>query len=148
MMIPPYGRRHEPVPGTAESFPFAFDRSAGIVLACLGIRPSTSMVVIDTDGAVLDARFGPWHVVTPLSNITAAETGGPYTAWKVVGPRLSLADRGLTFGSTTRAGVCLQFRRPVRGIEPSGLLRHPSLTVTVAEPDAFLARLRSCTAVS
>lgn len=88
---------------------------------------------LDADG--LRVRFGPWLVETPLSNLAGAEATGPYRAVRVFGVRLSLADRGLTFGTTTRGGVCLRFREPVRGIDPWGLLRHPGLTVTVSEPE-------------
>lgn len=145
-MIPPFGSQHRPVPGTVDPFPFAFEPWAAPALVLIGVRPSTARVVVDADGGLLDARFGPWHVVTPLANVRAADVGGPYRAWKVLGPRLSLADRGLTFGTTTASGVCIRFHRPVRGIDPAGLLQHPSLTVTVAEPAALRARLRSVTA--
>jgi hypothetical protein len=60
---------------------------------------------------------------------------------KVLGARLSLADRGLTFGSDTAGGVCIRFAEPVRGLVPFGLLRHPGLTVTVTTPDLLLTRL-------
>jgi hypothetical protein len=57
---------------------------------------------------------------------------------KTAGPaHVSLVDRGLTFASTGRRGVCIRFFEPVRGIEPLGVIRHPSLTVTVREPDAL-----------
>ncbi|WP_410611494.1 hypothetical protein [Amycolatopsis sp. lyj-109] len=88
---------------------------------------------LDADG--LRVRFGPWLVETPLSNLAGAEATGPYRALRVFGVRLSLADRGLTFGTTTRGGVCLRFREPVRGIDPWGRIRHPGLTVTVSEPE-------------
>ncbi|MBB5085085.1 hypothetical protein [Nonomuraea endophytica] len=54
----------------------------------------------------------------------------------------SLADRGLTFGSNTRQGVCLRFHSPVHGGEPIGLVRHRGLTVTVADPAALIRRLQ------
>jgi hypothetical protein len=38
--------------------------------------------------------------------------------------------------------VCLAFRRPVRGIEPAGVLKHPNLTVTVQDCDALAEQLR------
>ena len=43
--------------------------------------------------------------------------------------------------------MCVRFRggggsEPVRGIEPTGLLRHPGLTVTVAQPELLVASLR------
>lgn len=69
-------------------------------------------------GGMLDVRFGPWRVSTPLDNVAGAEVGGPYAAWKALGPRMSAADRGLTFGTSTAAGVCIRFHRPVRGLEP------------------------------
>ncbi|HET6710513.1 hypothetical protein [Amycolatopsis sp.] len=90
---------------------------------------------LELDAAGLRVRFGPWLVETPLSNLAGAEATGPYRALRVFGVRLSLADRGLTFGTTTRGGVCLRFREPVRGIDPWGWLRHPGLTVTVSEPE-------------
>ena len=56
---------------------------------------------------------------------------------------LSLADHGLTFGTTTTTrGVCLQLRDPVPGIDPTGLIRHLSLTLTVADPQRFTAAMR------
>ncbi len=90
---------------------------------------------LDLDADGLRVRLGPWLVTTPLSNLAGAEVVGPFSALRGLGVRLSLADRGLTFGTTTERGVCLRFREPVRGIDPWGLLRHPGLTVTVAEPD-------------
>jgi hypothetical protein len=94
---------------------------------------SRSGLELDADG--LRVRLGPWLVATPLSNIAGAEVSGPYSPLRGLGVRLSLADRGLTFGTTTEGGVCLRFHEPVPGIEPWGLIRHPGLTVTVSEPD-------------
>ena len=37
--------------------------------------------------------------------------------------------------------VCLRLREPVPGIEPTGLLRHPGVTVTVADPDELVRLL-------
>ena len=82
-------------------------------------------------------------VRTPLSNVAWVEVTGPYRWWKVIGPaRGSFADRGLTFATTTRGGVCLGFHEPVPGIEPSGRVLHPGLTVTVADPEAVAAEIR------
>ena len=41
-------------------------------------------------------------------------------------------------------GVLVSFRKPVRGLDPLGVLRHPELTVTVSEVErlAELLRLR------
>jgi hypothetical protein len=94
------------------------------------------------DGSVLDVSFGPWRVTTTAANIASVEVTGPFATWKVLGARLSLGDRGLTFGTVSTAGVCISFHDPVPGIEPTGLLRHPNLTVTVAQPDRLAERLR------
>ncbi len=98
-------------------------------------RALSSRSGLELDAAGLRVRLGPWLVTTPLSNIAGAEVSGPYSALRGLGIRLSLADRGLTFGTTTEGGVCLRFHEPVTGLDPWGLLRHPGLTVTVAEPD-------------
>lgn len=90
---------------------------------------------LELDAGGLRVRFGPWLVTTPLANIAGASATGPYRALRGLGVRVSLADRGLTFGTTTEGGVCLRFREPVPGLDPWGLLRHPGLTVTVCEPD-------------
>lgn len=88
------------------------------------------------------ARFGPWIVRTPLTNVVSASVSGPYRWWRVVGPaRLSFADRGLTFATNTRRGVCITFGEPVSGIEFTGSLRHPGLTVTVDDVDGLVQAL-------
>jgi hypothetical protein len=121
-------------------YPFAFTPSFAFVLRAIGVRPDSSGLRI-CDGK-LEVRFGPWRLATPLSNISGAELSGPYRIWKVLGARLSLADRGLTFGTNPAEGACIRFHRPVPGIEPTGLLRHPAVTVTVAEPRLLVERLR------
>jgi len=63
---------------------------------------------------------------------------GPYTFVKTAGPaHLSLADRGLTFATNGDRGVCLMMGEPIPGIDPFGLLRHPNLTLTVADCDGL-----------
>lgn len=115
------------------------------LLRLFGVTATNTGVRVDDE--TLLARFGPWSVRTPVRNLAHVEVTGPYAAWKVIGPRLSLADRGLTFGTSTRAGVCIAFHDPVPGLEPTGLLRHPSLTVTVAEPELLVVRLRAAMGV-
>ncbi len=119
-----------------ERFEFDFDPRYRRLLSVLGITPRTAHVTLG-DGR-LSARFGRWAVETPLDNLSGAELTGPYKAYKVIGPHLSLADRGLTFGTNTTRGACITFRRPVRGMDPIGLLRHPGLTVTVREPERLV----------
>ncbi len=125
-------------------FDLADPRELGpVVGGALRLLAATSRGGVWVDDEVVTATLGPWSLSTGIANIADVEVTGPYRAWKVAGVRLSLADRGLTFGTTTRAGVCLSFRDPVPGIEPTGLLRHPSLTVTVDDPGLLVARLRS-----
>ncbi|MFC9969304.1 hypothetical protein ACFVH6_00220 [Spirillospora sp. NPDC127200] len=119
---------------------FAFEDRLTRPLALLGIRPDTSHLLITSER--LKARFGPWLVRTPLENVAGAEVTGPYNLLKVAGPHLSLADRGLTFGTNTERGVCIRFHRPVKGLDPLGLLRHPGLTLTVADPEEAARRIQ------
>lgn len=102
-----------------------------------GITPERTHVGVGADG--FEARYGRWRVATPIANIAAVELTGPYLFVKTAGPpRLGVTDRGLTFASNGDRGVELQFREPVRAIGP---LRHPALTVTVADPDGLAAAL-------
>ena len=122
------------------TFDFAFDilhRAFGLPLA---ITPRTARVEVDGDRLV--ARFGLWRLSTPLANVEGTEVTGPYSPFKTIGPaHLSVADRGLTFASNSRRGLCIRFREPVPAIEPTGRLRHPALTVTVADVDGLAAAL-------
>ncbi len=118
------------------TFPFRFQTAFRAAAAPLGVQPSTCRVVLAGDQLL--ARFGPWVLHAPLGDVVGVEVTGPYAWPKVIGPpHLSLRDRGLTFATNAEQGVCIRFRRPVRGIDPFGLLRHPSLTVTVADPPAL-----------
>jgi hypothetical protein len=120
------------------SFPFRFEPRFGRLLRLLGITRDTAGVTVGPDRLV--ARFGRWRVDTPLGNVASAELTGPYRPWmKVIGPHLSLADRGLTFGTNTDAGVCLRFHRPVAGLDPLGVIRHPGLTLTIEDPAGLAA---------
>jgi len=44
--------------------------------------------------------------------------------------------------------VCICFREPVTGLDPTGRLRHPGLTVTVADVDGLVAALAEIPASS
>jgi hypothetical protein len=82
-------------------------------------------------------------VQTPLANVVAVEVTGPYGFLKTAGPaHLGITDRGLTFATNGDRGVLMTFREPVPGIEPTGWLRHPELTVTVADVDGLVSLLR------
>jgi hypothetical protein len=121
-------------------FSFRFDPLFRPIDALLGVSPRSAFV--EVDDARFVAQFGRWRIETPRSNVVGAEVSGPYSLVKVIGPpRLSAADRGLTFATTAARGVCVRFREPVKGIEPIGVVRHPGLTVTVEDPDALVAAL-------
>jgi hypothetical protein len=127
-----------------ERFEFRFVPAYRRVARVFGVTPRTTWVDVHED--MLEARFGPWHVRTVLSNVANVELTGPYTFLKTAGPaRLAVSDRGLTFASNGDRGVLVTFRVPVPGIEPLGLVRHPELTVTVADVDSFATLLRART---
>lgn len=109
-------------------------------LQAFGVRASTSGVTLDE--ARFDARFGRFRVVTPWDNVRDACVTGPFRWYRAIGPRLSLADRGVTFGSSTAGGVCVRFHRPVAALFGSKRI-HPGLTVTVADPEGLRAAIEA-----
>lgn len=123
-----------------EVFGFAFDRRAARFLRLAGIHSRTAAVALGPDQ--LSVHFGGFRLTTPLSNIFDVQVTGPFRWWKAIGVRVSLADRGVTFGTNAKAGVCVRFRTPVAAVGRRLGLRHPGLTVTVADPAAFAAALR------
>lgn len=124
-----------------QPFPFRFTPAYRRAARLFGVTPDRSWVRVG-DG-VLDARFGPWCLRTSLSNITSVALTGPYSFAKTAGPaRLAFTDRGLTFATNGLGGVLITFARPVPGLLPFGLLRHPELTVTVADVDELARVLR------
>jgi hypothetical protein len=123
-------------------FGFAFAHAYRVFARAFGITPATAWV--DVGDRSLAARFGPWRVSTPLANISDVAVTGPYAFWKTAGPaRLAVTDRGLTFATNGNRGVLISFRTPVRGLDPLGVLRHPELTVTVADVDELAELLRA-----
>lgn len=130
-----------PDDGLSVRFAFLFDPLLLPFSAAVGVLPRTSSVTLDDDALVV--RFGPWSLRTPRSNIAGCEVTGPYLPWKVAGPpHLSLKDRGVTFATNRRRGVCVRFHEPVTGLVPWGLLRHPAATLTVTDPDDLARRLQ------
>ncbi|MGI9052073.1 MAG: hypothetical protein ACR2HQ_05400 [Ilumatobacteraceae bacterium] len=128
-------------PQIEETFPFAHDRRLRRWSRCFLVHPETAYVRVSA--ARLTVMFGRWSLSTATANVASVEITGPYRWWKVAGPpRLSLADRGITFATTAERGVCITFRRPVTAIDPFGLIHHPEATITVDDPDAFVAALR------
>ena len=128
-----------PLPGV-QQFDFAFDARFRAALALAGITPTTAHVTVGPDRLI--ACFGPWVCRVDPGNIRRVSVTGPYRWYRGIGTRLSVSDRGLTFGSTYQRGVCLELREPVPGMDPLGALRHPNVTLTVADPERFAAAVR------
>jgi hypothetical protein len=122
-----------------DRFGFAFSRVLSWPLALIGVTPWTAHVEVTDDE--LTVRFGPWSLSTARSNVVGASITGPYLPFRVLGPHISLADRGVTFGTSWRRGVCIRFREPVPAALPTGILKHPGLTVTVEDPERLVAVL-------
>ncbi|GAB2932245.1 hypothetical protein GCM10027047_30680 [Rhodococcus aerolatus] len=119
---------------------FRFTTAYRVAALPFTVTPARSGVRVTDDELVV--RFGPWTVRTPRSNVAGTDVTGPYSFPLTAGPpHLSVTDRGLTFATNGDRGVCITFREPVRGIEPTGRLRHPGLTVTVADVDGLRAAL-------
>src|SRR5512133_4110071 len=124
-----------------ERFGFAFSRPYRVLARAFGITPATAWV--DVGDEALDARFGPWRVSTPLANVTDVAVTGPYAFWKTAGPRAPRDHRPRPDVRDQRGpGRAYLVSGPVRGLDLLGVLRHPELTVTVADVDR-LAELLS-----
>lgn len=122
-------------------FPFRFARSYRPAAAVFGVIPATADVTLTSDD--LHVRFGAWRLRTPRTNIASVQQTGAFSWLKTAGPaHLSMADRGITFATNGDLGLCFTFKEPVPAIEPTGRLRHPTMTVTVADPEALSALLR------
>lgn len=116
---------------------FDFDPRFRAPLALIGVHPGSAWVGVDGDE--IDVHFGAATVRTRRSNVAHVRRTGPYRWWRSIGIRLSLADRGATFGTSTRGGVCIAFHSPVR-VLPG--VRSPGLTLTVADPVGLERALR------
>lgn len=116
-------------------FPFRFDPRYRVLLAGFGVTPQTASISVD--GAELAVRFGPWRLRTPLTNIRSTQRSGPYRWYRAIGVRGSLADSGVTFATTTDAGLCVLFHDRVSGMLPFGLRKHEGMTVTPEDIDGL-----------
>jgi hypothetical protein len=140
--VRPTASAARPVAGVHEPERFAFRYSGAIGMAARAITATTDRSYVEVSADAVTVRFGPWAMSTPRSNVAEIAESGPYAPWKVIGPpRLSFADRGITFATNSDRGVCIRFFDPIPGIEPTGRVRHPGMTVTVADPDGLVAAL-------
>jgi hypothetical protein len=135
-------RRAKPAPKpTSERFEFRFEPIMQALALPFGVRPSNAWVEVGEDEVHI--AFGLWHLRFPRAEVDDLEETTDYWLPKVAGPpHLSLADRGVTFATNRQRGLCIRFRRPQRGIDPLGLLRHPGATVTVDDIDGLTHALR------
>lgn len=124
---------------TTETFPFAFDGRYAWILRGLGVKAGNSEVALG--GGNLSVRFGRWHVSTPIGNIACYQITENYRWFKAIGIRGSLADHGLTFGTNADRGLCVKFVEPIPSLLPSPI-KHPGMTLTVADVDGLAAALR------
>jgi hypothetical protein len=128
-----------------QHFEFAFAPAYRLTARAFGVTPRSAWVELSS--TAFEARYGPWRVSTPITNIKAVSITGPYRFIKTAGPaRLAITDRGLTFASNGDRGVLIVFRTAIRGLDPLGLIQHPELTVTVADVDALAGALTSAAA--
>jgi hypothetical protein len=124
-------------------FRFNVEPRYRLPLLLYGLTKGRANVTVEDD--ILHIRFGPWVVDTPTHNVEVVEETGPYRWWRAIGIRMSLVDRGITFGTTTTSGVCMKLKEPV-SVHLGRLtvpLRHPGITVTVDDPQALAGLLRS-----
>ncbi len=141
----PRGLADPPDRRTTVEFPFRFAGLVGFASRLFGVRADRAHGVVSVES--IEIRYGRWVLNTALSNIRSVDVTGPYRIWRVAGPpHLSLADGGLTFATNAQRGVCITFHEPVPGLLPFGIMPHPNLTFTVAEPHLVAEHLRQACA--
>jgi hypothetical protein len=122
------------------SFAFRFAPSYRAPALLFGVTPATASVQVQ-DGR-LRVRFGLWRLDTPLANVAGHELTGGFGWLKTAGPaHLSLADHGVTFATNGDRALCVRFTEPVKALDPTGRLRHPGATMTVADPEGLAAAI-------
>ncbi|MGA2521768.1 MAG: hypothetical protein ABSG81_13255 [Acidimicrobiales bacterium] len=115
-------------------FAYAVDKRFIPVLVPFGVRASKDGVTVVQQR--IKATFGFLSVETGLDNVDGAHVTRGYRWWTAIGARRSFVDDGLTFGTNTRAGVCIHFTEKVRSLlGPGG---HSALTVTVEDLDGLV----------
>jgi hypothetical protein len=123
-----------------QRFDFRFAPAYRVAARPFGITPERAWVQIDDEHLV--ASYGPWRLRTTLANISQVAITGPYRFYRTAGPaRLGITDAGLTFASNGERGVLISFRERVPAIDPLKMIRHPELTVTVADVSGLVSAL-------
>lgn len=119
---------------TDRFFPYRCDPRFAPVWGAAGVRPGRDGVTVGE--TTLRATYGFLSLETPLDNVAGGHITEGYRWWTAVGPRLSFVDDGLTFGTSTKRGVCIHFHEPVRRV--IGRKNHSALTVTVDDCEGLV----------
>jgi hypothetical protein len=125
------GAERGTIRSVSADFEFSADPRYRRLLWLFGATGRTARIRVTDD--TFSAWFGPCRVRTPLANIASVELTGPFQARRAIGLRMG-RDRGLTMGSTPERGLCIRFHQPVRALPLPGVVKHPALTVTPADP--------------
>jgi len=115
-------------------FPYAYEDRLQLLWRPFGLRTERDGVHVDEERFV--ATFGRLRLATTRENVAGAHVTRDYRWWTAVGARLSLVDDGLTFGTTSVAGVCVHFHDRVGPVV--GVRRHSALTVTVQDVEGLV----------
>lgn len=118
-------------------FPYRFDERWRRLARLFGVRPDIDGVTVTDDRFV--ATYGRRRVDVPRSQVSGAHVTRDYRWFKAIGTRLSFADDGLTFGTSTAGGVCVHFEPPISRV--IGPRDHSALTVTVEDLDGLVSDL-------
>lgn len=110
-------------------------RSRGLVRLLFGATATSAWAEVDE--GELRARFGRFHLETPLSNVARWRIEGPFLWITAIGVRMSLRHRDISFAGSPHGGVRIDFRIPVR----AGRLAIPALYVGADDLDGFAAAL-------
>lgn len=118
-------------------FPYDIHPRARLLLAPFRVGPTDGVTL--TEGGELVATFGRVELRTPLTNVDHTAVSGPHRWFTAVGLRLSLADDGLTMGTTHLKGLCIEFVEKCPKV--IGFRDHSALWVSVADPEGLAAAL-------
>ena len=120
----------------AQRFPIRLGARSRPFLRLFGVGgPQDAWVELDDGG--LEARFGRFHALTPLSNVARWRIEGPWRWLTAIGVRMSIRHRDITFGGSPHGGVRLDFVERVRVAR----FKVPALYVTVDDLEGFAAAL-------
>jgi len=123
-------------------FSYDFDERYKRLWGLFGAKPDRDGVELTGDDRFV-ATYGRKKVDTSIDNVDGAHITRDYTWFKAIGTRGSLADDGLTFGTTTKGGVCVHFHDRVR--RQIGFRDHSAVTVTVEDLEGLVHALEERT---